>query len=355
MTTGEKMKLHSNEMLEFLRNEIQSERFASGDRLPSIAALSRKFKLSSGQVRYGLEKLKQECLLVSRHGKGFFVMNKGKSVQDTQPLTIALDILNRKIEFYDSIIAEAIRTELGDYHILQTISPISDIAFERGMPRPDAVMLFRTASDEETFRKWSKYSVSHQVPVLFFNRFPAQKNLSYLSVDYDAECFRVVSRMLNNGAKNIVFYQSCSSRWLPLQPRLTGFLKAYTACGMDYPKELLIGDDSLTEQIRFIELLKSGTADILFCPCGDDLINAVSTAVSAGLSLRELLPIFCFDDVGNLAERMNLPVSYVKMPLARMGRIAANYIQRRSFLPELPPIRESFEAAVCVQSCKYLI
>ena len=208
MTTGEKMKLHSNEMLEFLRNEIQSERFASGDRLPSIAALSRKFKLSSGQVRYGLEKLKQECLLVSRHGKGFFVMNKGKSVQDTQPLTIALDILNRKIEFYDSIIAEAIRTELGDYHILQTISPMSDIAFERGMPRPDAVMLFRTASDEETFRRWSKYSASHQVPVLFFNRFPAQKNLSYLSVDYDAECFRVVSRMLNNGAKNIVFYQS---------------------------------------------------------------------------------------------------------------------------------------------------
>ena len=130
-----------------------------------ITILSKS--LSNLLKRSKSQKLKQECLLVSRHGKGFFVMNKGKSVQDTQPLTIALDILNRKIEFYDSIIAEAIRTELGDYHILQTISPMSDIAFERGMPRPDAVMLFRTASDAETFRKWSEYSAVHQVPVLF--------------------------------------------------------------------------------------------------------------------------------------------------------------------------------------------
>ena len=94
---------------------------------------------------------------------------------------------------------------------------------------------------------------------------------------------------------------------------------------------------------------------MLFCPCGNELINAVSCAVSAGLSLQNLLPVFCFDDVGNLAERMNLPVSYIQMPLARMARIAVSYIMRHAASPGLPPVRQTFEAAVHVQNCKYLI
>ena len=347
------MKPHSREMQDFLREGIRTDRFVSGCRLPSITSLSRKFKLTEGQVRYGLEQLKQEGLVVSRHGKGFFVMNKDKAVGETQPLLVALDILNRKVEFYNSILDDAIRSELGEFHVLQTISPRPESA--EGARRPDAVMLFRSAADQETFRKWSEYSDRWQVPVLFFNRFPSFKNLSYLSVDYTGECFRVVRRMLKNGARNIIFYQSCSGSWFPVQPRLEGFRKAYAACGLAFPDDLLIRDDSMSEQARFIELLRSGKADVLFCPCGNELINAVSCAVSAGISLRNRLPIFCFDDVGSLAERMNLPISYIQMPLARMARIAVSYILRRAGSPELPPIRETFEAAVHVQNCKYLI
>ena len=347
------MRLHSEKMLEYLREGIRTDRFPPGARLPSIISLSRKFGLTEGQVRYGLARLKKDGLAVSRHGKGFFVMNKTVSNPSSRQLVVALDILNRKVEFYNSILDEAIRSELGDFHILQTISPRPDQTAD--LRRPDAVMLFRSGSDAETFREWSEYSRQYRIPVVFFNRFPSQKNLSFLSVDYSAECFRVIFRMLKNGARNIVFYQSRSSRWAPLLPRLDGFRRAYAACGLDFPEELLIRDDSLSEQERFIELLRSGKADVLFCPCGSELINAVSCAVSAGLSLQNLLPVFCFDDVGNLAERMNLPVSYIQMPLARMARIAVSYIMRRAASPDLPPVRQTFEAAVHVQNCKYLI
>ena len=347
------MELHSQKMIDFLKTEIRTKHLKTGSRLPSIISLSRKFKLTAGQVRYGFSLLKKEGLVVSRHGKGFFVMNKKVPTPDSRQLVVALDILNRKVEFYDSILDEAIRTELGDFHILQTISPNPDREVKAG--RPDAVMLFRSGSDPETFRKWSEYSRKYRIPVVFFNRFPPQKNLSVLSVDYSAECFRVVRRMLKNGARNIVFYQSCSSSWTPLQPRLDGFRQAYAACGLEFPEELLIRDDSLAEQERFIDLLRSGKVDVLFCPCGNELINAVSCAVSAGISLRDKLPVFCFDDVGNLAERMNLPVSYIQMPLARMARIAVSYIMRRAASPDLPPVRQTFEAAVHVQNCKYLI
>ncbi len=347
------MKLHSEKMLDYLREGIRTDRFPPGARLPSIISLSRKFDLTEGQVRYGLARLKKDGLAVSRHGKGFFVMNKAVSSPGSGQLVVALDILNRKVEFYNSILDEAIRSELGDYHILQTISPRPEQTTD--VRHPDAVMLFRSGSDPETFRKWSEYARRNRIPVIFFNRFPARKNLSFLSVDYSAECFRVVLRMLKNGARNIVFYQSCSSSWVPLQPRLEGFRKAYAACGLEFPEELLIRDDSLAEQERFIGLLRSGKADVLFCPCGTELINAVSCAVSAGVSLQDRLPVFCFDDVGNLAERMNLPVSYIQMPLVRMARIAVNYIMRRAASPDLPPVRQTFEAAVHVQNCKYLI
>ena len=138
-------------------------------------------------------------------------------------------------------------------------------------------------------------------------------------------------------------------------PRLEGFRDAYALCGLKYPEELMILDDSIAEQTRFVELLQSGKADVLFCAYGSDLINAVSCAASAGISLQNGLPIFCFDDVGFLAERMNLPVSFIRMPLARMARIATNYILRKAVLPDIPPIRETFEAAVYVQNCKFLI
>ena len=44
------MSLHSEKMLEFLRDGIRTDRFPPGARLPSIISLSRKFGLTEGQV-----------------------------------------------------------------------------------------------------------------------------------------------------------------------------------------------------------------------------------------------------------------------------------------------------------------
>jgi hypothetical protein len=351
------VELHSQKMIDFLKTEIRTKHLKTGSRLPSIISLSRKFRLTAGQVRYGFSLLKKEGLVVSRHGKGFFVANQEPGEKTCHPLVVALDLFHRKFDFYDDIIYESILSELGGVHSLQSIIPLLPKHRSIQALHPDAVIFSKAKTDHNFFQQWSEYSRRHRIPVLFLNRFPPQKNLSYLAVDFRQECCRVVSRMLKNGARNIVFYQyrSCLDYPQPMLPRLEGFRDAYALCGLKYPEELMIRDDSIAEQTRFVELLQSGKADVLFCAYGSDLINAVSCAVSAGISLQNRLPIFCFDDVGFLAERMNLPVSFIRMPLARMARIATNYILRKAVLPNLPPIRETFEAAVYVKSCKFLV
>ena len=347
------MELHSQEMLDFLREKIRKEHFVPGDRLPSIVSLARKFKLTQGQVRYGFYHLKREGLVVSRQGKGFFVARKVVSNGKPRQLLVALDLIQqRKFDFYDSIIGEAIRSELSGVHILQTVIPLLPGSRDIQMRQPDAVLLFRSKNQSEVYRQWSEYSEKHRIPVLFFNRFPPQKNLSFLSVNNVFETSRVIGRMLKNGARKIIYFQSGGHDF---SDRREGFLRAYADCKLEFPEELMFLDDSMMEQKRFIDLIRDGGAEVLFCPCYMDLIQAVGIAVSAGIALQKKLSIFCFDDVGSFSDRMDFPVSYIRMPLARMVRIAVHYILRGATEPDLPPIRETFECSVCVNHCKYLI
>ena len=70
------MALHAQVMIGTLREQILSGHYAPGSRLPSIVALARRFGISAGMVRYGLAKLRDDGLITSVHGKGFFVADR---------------------------------------------------------------------------------------------------------------------------------------------------------------------------------------------------------------------------------------------------------------------------------------
>ena len=325
------MALHAKVMLETLREQILSGHYAPGSRLPSIAALMQRFGISSSMVRYGLAKLRDDGLITSVHGKGFFVADRLPEPHRRKQFMLALDFGPTADPSYGRVLSRVIHAEIGGEHILRDVPFLTPD--EKSERIADAIMLSNAYTDDATFRQWSEYSRRTRTPVLFFNRLPPYENLSYLAVDYRAESCRIIRQMLEHGARRICYYyRSTLLDFLNL--RLDGYRMAYAA---------------------FIRLLERGQLDVLYCSCHAAMMRAFRTMLIAGIAPGGGLPVFCFDDAENDSEEMDLPISYIRMPLAKMARKAVRCMLERAADPTLPPVREKFAASVLVHHCDYLL
>lgn len=343
------MVLHAQVMIGTLREQILSGHYAPGSRLPSIVALARRFGISAGMVRYGLAKLRDDGLITSVHGKGFFVADRLPEPHRRKQLMLALDFANSVNPVYTGMLNRVIHAEIGGEHILRDVPFLTPD--EKSERIADAIMLSNALADDVTFRKWSEYSRRTGTPVLFFNRLPQYENLSYLAVDYRAESCRIIRQMLEHGARRICYYfQSASLDYL--NPRLDGYRMAYAACGLPLREEWIIRDG---EDDRFIRLLEHERMDVLYCSCHKAMMQAYRAMLIAGIAPGDGLPVFCFDNAESDAEELDLPISYIRMPLAKMARKAVRCMLERAADPTLPPVREQFEASVLVHHCDYLL
>ncbi|MDP5086240.1 MAG: phosphonate metabolism transcriptional regulator PhnF [Yoonia sp.] len=86
-----------------LRNEIASHHYAPGDKLPTEAALAKRFGVNRHTVRHGLKALTEEGLIITRRGAGAFVAMTptvypiGRRVRFHQNLTAARRIPTKKV------------------------------------------------------------------------------------------------------------------------------------------------------------------------------------------------------------------------------------------------------------------
>ncbi|MEI3003255.1 MAG: substrate-binding domain-containing protein [Victivallales bacterium] len=69
----------------------------------------------------------------------------------------------------------------------------------------------------------------------------------------------------------------------------------------------------------------------------------MQAVVAAGLRVPEDIVDFCFDDMEFLSDRMGIPLSFIKMPLEKMGRLAAEYLIRKNRDRTSLPIHLVFE------------
>lgn len=67
------------QLVEVLKAGIREGKYASGQRIPSVRALIRRFKMSSVTVQHSLDELSRQGFLVRRPGSGTFVTRQGAS------------------------------------------------------------------------------------------------------------------------------------------------------------------------------------------------------------------------------------------------------------------------------------
>lgn len=73
-----------------LRTEIQSGRYAPGQKLPSVRALAERFSVAPMTLTGALRMLKDEGVVSSVHGRGTFVREGGEPARPAVPAVAEL-------------------------------------------------------------------------------------------------------------------------------------------------------------------------------------------------------------------------------------------------------------------------
>lgn len=94
-----------------LRSEIQSGALAPGAQLPALTALGERYGVAVGTVKSALALLRDEGLIVTRHGKGSFVRTRqGDGDADDRPeyeqLRDALGALTQRVDAIERKLAD---------------------------------------------------------------------------------------------------------------------------------------------------------------------------------------------------------------------------------------------------------
>ena len=63
----------SDELVARILASIRDGRLSSGDRMPSITEMARRFRVAPATVREALVKLEVRCVVEVRHGAGVYV------------------------------------------------------------------------------------------------------------------------------------------------------------------------------------------------------------------------------------------------------------------------------------------
>ncbi len=345
MRTPEYLKIYSD-----LRGEIESGSLPVGAALPTEKQLSERYSCTRPTVRKAISALADQGLINRCPGVGSTVRKPEEA--EERPLVIGIDLTvgvsagphwGKLLQ----AIGDAVEARQG---ILRVLHPNELSRLAPG--EIDGVIITHQRDLYETSEELLQLS-RRGVPVLLINRFPAEPEIGYISVNYRQESFQLVRRLLKNGARKIGIYTHATS---PVnQNRVAGWRQAYLEEKLAPPEELAFCRKALDPErgpAGLRQALKEGKMEVLYV--GNDLLLP---EVARMLTLCGDRPpcLLCSDEVEELGEGLDLRVSYLKMPLRKMGELAVQHLAERRHNPALAPLRMQLESVMVVNHCDYLI
>src|SRR5512133_1865483 len=94
------------QLIQSVHDLIDSKAIKEGDYLPSMNELSAELEISKETVKKAYSILREEEIIESAHGKGFFVTNKGKKTR--------ILLLFDKISTYKQVLYSSFAANIGD-------------------------------------------------------------------------------------------------------------------------------------------------------------------------------------------------------------------------------------------------
>jgi len=338
--------------------QIRNRRLLPGSRLPSESELCRAYDVSRITVRKALEMLEERKLVERRPGVGSFVIESygPNFTSKRQPVQLGMELFplgsGLAAASYYGPIQTAVHQAARGLDCRIEMMPKADL-LHRNTGLDGRIFYTLEPGDPELLAKLNE---SAETPTVLINRIVSHPEIGYVSVDHRDTVRRIVEQLLRNGARNVAIVGSHHSPEIySAFFRTQGWRDAYLAVRHEVPEELCCDFLEMNQGFSGINrLLANRNYDVLFVAGGNSLPMTLAAVAKTGLSVPEDLSIICFDNVEESFLRMQIPLSFIRMPLELMSSQATEHLVRLARGEVSGVLRKIFPASLVATDCRFI-
>ncbi len=343
---GERVQPKYLQIVESLRQGIESGRYRNGVRLPSESDLVRRFGVSRMTVVKAMQQLRQEGLLTRRAGSGTYateaVVGKkpvfGLIIPDLgqteifepicQGMAASPNAAGHSLSWGHSAGPGADKEDeaerLCQQYIEQRVSGVFFAPIEFG-PRHDQVN-----------RRVLKALKTEHVPVVLLDRcvrkFPERSAYDLVCLDNRRAGYIMTDHLLKQGAKRVGFLAVEGSAET-VDDRIAGYREALFGHGLALEREMVVRCDP-SDAAMIAKALATQKIDAFLCANDRTAAELMRTVLGLGLKVPETLRIAGIDDV-RYAELLPVPLTTLHQPCGDLGAAAIAAMLDRIANPHL--------------------
>ena len=332
---------------EMLKRQITSGKLKPGDQLPTESLLLERFRISRNTVRHALAGLEREGLIVRFPRKGTFVRQAPEGEVKAEKYTVGVTFFceNMNATFYGPLTQGVLAAARKNNLVIEVI-PV------RGDENYDGLdgCLFNYELGRET--RLYKQIAKGILPAVGYN-FRIGRRSGYVGVDYYAESFKAVRRLIESGCRRIAFLGRPFAPGIGKnhfvnvsESRFNGYRDALSEAGIPCPDSsvAILGAKKPELYGEVIDFLMKNRFDALFVAFADLFPYVLYALAYLKLGVSPDLRLFCFDDLAQ--EKLAWPgFSYIRMPLFEIGYTMMDSLYQQMLLQEkAKPIERIFPA-----------
>src|ERR1700722_14808692 len=336
------------QVVEAVKNEILSGRYQPGQKLPSEAALGKRFGAFRITVGRALRELRQAGLIQSRAGSGSYV---GSAVAGEEGLLFGLLIPNlgdteifgpicqgmsqapqaRKNALLWGNIASEVETkddqtwQLCQQYIAKKVAGVFFAPLER-----------TSASDETNHRVISAFERA-DIPVVLLDRcilpYPRRSRHDLVGIDHRRAGYMATEHLLKLGCRRIAFlgYTNSAST---VTARIGGYRDALFMAGVSVSRDLVrnLDSDQVSEVRMVIDKLKP---EAIVCANDRTAGHLMQGLIQMNYRIPQDIRIVGIDDV-EYASLLPVPLTTVHQPCKEIGVAAVAAMLERVAAPGMP-------------------
>jgi GntR family transcriptional regulator of arabinose operon len=335
------------QILEQIKSDIMTGRYKAGEKLPSEAALVKKFETSRITVGRALRELRQLGLIEGRAGSGSYV----KKLSDDGGLLLGLLIPNLSdTEIFAPIcqgMSEAPQMRKNAL-LWGNITPDQKTKDDQALrlcqqyiaKRVAGVFfapLERTAASEQTNHQILSMLERARIPVVLLDRcalpYPKRSAHDLVSIDHRRAGYLITEHLIGLGCRRIAFvaYSRSAST---VEARIAGYRDALFVAGLAINADLFqqIDQDPLNVLKLFVETQKPEAI-----VCGNDRTAAqvMQSLIRLNYRVPDDIRLVGIDNV-EYASLLPSPLTTVHQPCRDIGVAAVAVMLERLSTPDMP-------------------
>jgi GntR family transcriptional regulator, arabinose operon transcriptional repressor len=336
------------QVVEAVKNEILSGRYQPGQKLPSEAALVKRFGASRITVGRALRELRQAGLIQSRPGSGSYV---GPAAAGENGLLFGLLIPNLgDTEIFGPICQGMSQAPQARKNALLwgNIAPEPETREEQTWElcqqyiakKVDGVFfapLERAAANDETNYRVIASLERANIPVVLLDRcilpYPRRSRHDLVGIDHRRAGYMITEHLLKLGCQRIAFVGYPHSA-ATVTARIGGYRDALFTAGISVARDLVrtLENDQLNDVRMVMEKLKP---DGIVCANDRTAGHLMHGLIQMNYRIPQDVRIVGIDDV-EYASLLPVPLTTVHQPCKEIGMAAVAAMVERVAAPETP-------------------